>query len=418
MTTPQSPTPSQPGPPPDGAGAQPQQPGQPSAPAPGPGRDAATTILSVRQPPQGAPQQQAAPPQAPPPPGAPPQAPPPGAPPQGAAPQAAPGQGTPPQGAPVPGAQPQTPPQGVPPQGATGGASGQGAPSAAAEPGPGYRSQLPVRRTHLGHAIAAEWTKIRSVRSTYWSLGVMSVLTIGITLLCALLAKSEDKAPFPVLTWTFFGMLLAQLAIVTLGVLVITSEYSTGLIRTTLTVSPRRTRVLTAKVIVFFLVSFTATMVTTGLCGAFLAGMLEGKPPAFSVEDVPDGTVQDGGVYATSEEWLSTTVGVSLYVSLLGLLSLGVGTLLRSGPGAITTMIGLVLVPFIVSAFLYAEAVRELGEKLREFSFINALAAQYGLSFDSGSGFADSGWPMLGLLAGVTTAVLAAAYARIVTRDV
>lgn len=366
MTTPQSPMPSQPGPPPPGGtgGPQPQQHGQPSPAVPGAGRDTATTVLSVQQPPQ-----------------APPSAPPPQA---------------PPQGAPSPDASQAYPP------------AGQSA---------RYESRLPVRRAHLGHAIAAEWTKILSVRSTYWSLGIMAAISLLITLLCAMLASDQDEAPFPVLTWTFFGMLLAQLAVIPLGAMTITTEYNTGMIRSTLTACPQRARVLTAKVIVFSLLSFTVAMVTTGLCGVILSGMLEGNPPDFSPSDAPEGTVVDGKVYASSGEWLSSTVGVSLYLTMLGLLGLAVGTFMRSSPGAITTVIGAVMVPFIVSVFLFAKPVRELGEKLREYSFISVLSRQYHIDMESGVS-ASSGWAPLGVLAAVTALVLAGAYAVFTTRDV
>jgi len=103
-------------------------------------------------------------------------------------------------------------------------------------------------------------------------------------------------------------------------------------------------------------------------------------------------------------------------VALLGLLSLAVGALLRSTPGAITTMLGVVLLPFLVSLFLFGESVREFGEKLREYSVLNGLSSLFRLSMESDGG--GTGWPLLCLLAAVTLAALIGAYARISTRDV
>lgn len=370
MSTPQPPTPPQPGQP----GGTPQ-PGQQPA-AQGPHRDTATAILSVQQPPPNAP--------------------------RGA---------NPPQGTPAPGTPPQGGPQGAPQQQAPATPPGGGQPT-------GYQSHLPVRRTHLGHALASEWTKIRSVRSTIWTLGVMAGLTFGVSLLCGWLVGEEDDTVLPVLSWGFFGMMLGQLAVIALGVLVITSEYSTGMIRSTLTASPRRTRVLTAKAMVFFLVAFLGTLVTTGLSSVVLASMLEGKPPSPNASLLPKEAIVDGEVIASSGEWLGATVGVSLYVALLGLLSLAVGTLLRSAPGAITTMIGLVLVPFIISFFLFHESLHGLRDALQEYSFLNVLSTLYRLPIAPDADGTETGWPLLGLFAALTAVVLSAAYVRIATRDV
>ena len=90
------------------------------------------------------------------------------------------------------------------------------------------------------------------MRSTVWTLGVMLLLVVGINLLVLIPLHSSDDTSVPVLAPGLFGLMLGQLAILTLGVLVITSEYGTGMIRTTFTACPQRSRVLTAKAIVFF----------------------------------------------------------------------------------------------------------------------------------------------------------------------
>lgn len=149
---------------------------------------------------------------------------------------------------------------------------------------PGYTSPIPVVRTHLGHAIASEWTKIRSVRSTMWTLGVFVLLVVGIGVLTGVVVANSDPAlsgESP-LGLGFFGLLLGSMCLITLGVLTTASEYGTGMVRTTMVACPSRGRVLAAKAIVFFLVAFVVTLVSSSLVAFLHVAMLEGdgaKPP-------------------------------------------------------------------------------------------------------------------------------------------
>ncbi|MEU8724476.1 ABC transporter permease [Streptomyces antimycoticus] len=261
-----------------------------------------------------------------------------------------------------------------------------------------YTSPIPVRRTHLGNALASEWTKIKSVRSTIWTLGIMAALVLGIGLLVSATTNDADYRTLPTTLPGFFGTLLGQLCIVTLGVLVITSEYGTGMIRTTLTASPQRSRVLTAKALVFFALSFTTTTVSLALVAYASMGMHSG----------PEVTEP------TSDQILGATVGAGLYVSLLGLLSLAVGAILRHSAGAITTMLSVVLLPAILPAFLMmSDSLRDLGRKMLEYSSPQSLASLFRI--DEGL---NSGWPQLSALAVVTAAAMIAAYALLEKRDV
>ncbi|MGW7050856.1 ABC transporter permease [Streptomyces sp. NPDC054887] len=261
-----------------------------------------------------------------------------------------------------------------------------------------YVSPIPVRRATLGDALASEWTKIRSVRSTMWTLGVMIVLVLGIGLLSAVAVGSSgaDLGETPVLSLGFFGVLLGAIPVITLGVMTVASEYGTGMIRTTLTACPSRSRVLTAKAIVFFAVAFLITLVTTALVGAFQTAML-------------------GGVTPTGEDWARATLGVSLYVATLGLLSLAIGSLIRHSAGAITIMIGVVLLPLVLAMFMFSETLADLQEALFEYSIPNQLSVFYGASVtDSG----PSGWDPLWILLGVTAVALGGAYLALEKRDV
>ncbi|MGP3949690.1 ABC transporter permease [Streptomyces sp. 7N604] len=284
-------------------------------------------------------------------------------------------------------------------------------------PGPavgGYASPLPVHRTHLGGALASEWTKIRTVRSTMWTLGIMFTLVVGVGFLTALGLNSSDTAQMPLLAGGLFGLMLGQICIITLGVLVITSEYSTGMIRTTLTASPPRSRVLAAKAIVFFLLSFVMTTAATGLTALINSSMLSGKP-AMEYAEIPKESISGGEVVASGSEWLGATVGAGLYVALLGLLSLAVGAMLRHSAGAITTMLGVVLLPLLLALFMVTESLESVRDKLIEYSPLNGLASLYRIPMDGGDG---TGWDLLWVLAGVTAAALVGAFALLEKRDV
>ncbi|MEU9117570.1 ABC transporter permease subunit [Streptomyces sp. NPDC048483] len=262
----------------------------------------------------------------------------------------------------------------------------------------GYVSPIPVNNTHLGHALASEWTKIRSVRSTLWTLGVMVLLFVGIDVLIAGLLSASGHAVGNKLAFSFIGLLLGTLCIIPLGVLVISSEYGTGMIRTTMTACPSRARVLTAKAAVFFLLSFVVTTLAAAVVTLLSTAVLDGREP-------------------TADQWLRATVGDGLYVSLLGLLALAVGSLLRHSAGAISAMLGLVLLPMLLAMFMaVSDSLRDIATALINYSVPNSLAVLHDAPFFRGSG--PEGWTPVLILAGVTAAALAAAFAVQEKRDV
>ncbi|MFF3739092.1 ABC transporter permease [Streptomyces sp. NPDC002566] len=266
---------------------------------------------------------------------------------------------------------------------------------------PGYTSPIPVVRTHLGHALASEWTKIRSVRSTMWTLGVFVLLVIGIGLgTAALVAANTEGADLEsenALSFGFFGLLLGSMCVITLGVLTTASEYGTGMIRTTMVACPSRGRVLGAKAIVFFLVAFVVTLVSS----VFVAMV--------DVALMPEAREPSGG------EWAKGTLGVSLFIALLGLLSLAVGSIIRHSAGAITIMIGLFLAPLVIALFMFSESLVDVREALVEYSIPNLLSVFYSTSLtDTG----PSGWDPLWIALGVTAAAFAGAFALLEKRDV
>ena len=267
--------------------------------------------------------------------------------------------------------------------------------------GAGYTSPIPVVRTHLGHAIASEWTKIRSVRSTLWTLGVFVVMVVGIGLLTAvLISANADPADLQgnnPLSYGVFGLLLGSMCLITLGVLTTASEYGTGMIRTTMVACPPRGWVLAANGIVFFTVAFTFTFVSTLIVA------------------LADVALLDGARTPSTGEWVKGTFGVSLFIALLGLLSLAVGSVVRHSAGAITIMIGLVLAPLVLALFMFTESLSGLRDFLFEYSIPNLLSTFYAETLtDSGPSAGDS--LLIALV--VTGAVLGAGFALLEKRDV
>jgi hypothetical protein len=277
-------------------------------------------------------------------------------------------------------------------------------------PATGFAAQQADPPTRLSHALRSEWTKIRTVRSTMWTLGSMMVLVVGITLLVAIPISNVDDTSVPVLSLGLFGLMLGQLAVITLGVLVITSEYGTGMIRTTLTSCPRRSRVLAAKAIIFFGVSFVTTTIACGFAALISYSAVGGRQVAADDGHHPGVVVRDGVTTAGGSEWLGATVGVGLYVALLGLLALAVGTLLRHSAGGIAAMLGVVLLPLLVALFL-PSSLESTRENLIKYSAPNALAALYRVA--DGNGVLQ-----LVVLVCVTAAALVGAFVTMNTRDV
>jgi ABC-2 type transport system permease protein len=192
----------------------------------------------------------------------------------------------------------------------------------------------------LGGALRSEFTKIRSVRSTYWTLFAMVVVTIGIGALACVGAINRPHGAGPLSDPTqhsLIGLVLGQLIIVVLGALAITAEYSTGMIRTSLSVQPRRGTVLAAKGIVFTLVSLVSGLIAS--FGSFFIGQA-----ILSTKNL-NTSLGDPNV-------LRAVIGGGLFLAVCGMLAFGLGTLLRHTAAAISASIGLLFVLFVLVNFL------------------------------------------------------------------
>ena len=191
---------------------------------------------------------------------------------------------------------------------------------------------LPALTAHghvtQAHVVRSEWTKLFSLRSTRWSLFVAVLLTIGLPLLFAAVTSSHwgsmsphERANRHPLDIALAGVNLSQLAIGVLGVLVITGEYSTGMIRASLTAVPKRLPVLWAKTIVFAVVTFVLM-----LPSVFIAFF--GSQAILSRHDILQISVSHPGV-------TRAIVGGAVYLMLLGIFTLALGTIVRNTAGAI-----------------------------------------------------------------------------------
>ncbi len=195
-------------------------------------------------------------------------------------------------------------------------------------------------RGHYRDAVTAEWTKFRSVRSSYWSLAVAALITIGLAAVIALAVANfypkmspDEQATVSGTDLSLAGLWLGQLAIGTLGILAMTSEYGTGLIRTTLAAVPRRRTLLLAK----------ATVIGGGALAVGTALSLASFGVAQSLlsrRDIQD-SLGDPGV-------ARAVFGGGLYIAVIALVGLGLGTIVRHTAGAVVALVGVIfLLPTI-----------------------------------------------------------------------
>jgi len=200
--------------------------------------------------------------------------------------------------------------------------------------------------------LRSEWTKIRSVASTLWTLSLAAVVTVVLGVLISLLSKNEfddmsakDRLSFDPTFISFAGMSLGQLAMIVFGVLVVSNEYSTGMIRTSLSAVPQRGTFLFSKMAVATGLAFLVGIVTS-FVAFFLGQAMLGSHRA---------SISDPGV-------LRAVIGGGLYMTLIAVFSMGVATMLRS------PMLSLgILMPFffLISAILgNVSATKKIGQFL------------------------------------------------------
>jgi ABC-2 type transport system permease protein len=199
---------------------------------------------------------------------------------------------------------------------------------------------LPAGRYRMSGLLRSEWTKMRTVRSTMWTLGATVVLAIGLSAIACIETrihwKRGDAVGFDATSLSLIGVFVAQFTIGILGVLIMSAEYGTGTIRATLSAAPRRPLVLAAKVAVFGVVTLVVSELVA-FVSYFLGQSLLTAPAVHTAIGSPGA--------------LRAVAGIGLYICLLGLLALGLATIIRHTAGAISAFIGVLLVlPIIVQA--------------------------------------------------------------------
>lgn len=220
--------------------------------------------------------------------------------------------------------------------------------AAPASPAAATALPRPTRKAGFGHLMLSEWTKIRSVRSTVWSLALFVVITIGFTVLFTWLtaanwtrgqnaaARAATVTADPVSFIMGVGLGLGQLTICVLGALLITTEYSTGVVRASLLAVPARVPMLAAKATVFAILMLVVSEIVCLSSFAIGSAMLHSHVSV---------SLSDPGV-------ARAVTGSGLYLTAIGLLAMAVGALIRHTAGGISAVIGIVLVLPILSGLL------------------------------------------------------------------
>jgi len=281
-------------------------------------------------------------------------------------------------------------------------------------------------RAGLANQIRSEWTKLRSVRSTWICLAVIVVGSIGLSALVSNIEAGRwatlgivDRAQFDPVRFSLTGEFLSQFVVGVLGALVITSEYATGSIRTTLSTTSRRTTVLAAKLLVIGAVVLVVSEVTS--FASFFTGQVVllahgGKAlPAGStiIDQVRSSTIPVVSITSAGAARAVFLAGV--YLLLLTLLACGLGFILRHTAGAISAFVGILLVLPLVVDILPSSF---------SSSFERYLPSNLGLAMvvvttrkTDFAGVLLTPWAAAGLLALYTAVVIVVATVLLVRRD-
>ena len=258
-------------------------------------------------------------------------------------------------------------------------------------------------RVTQAHVAVSEWTKLRSLRSSRYSLLATVVLTIGFPLLFAMVISShwgtmspQDRARRHPLDVALAGVNVSQLAIAVLGVLVISGEYSTGMIRATMIAVPRRLPVLWAKIGVFAVITLVLTIPSVVV--AFFASQA-----ILNRHHILQIGFSDPGV-------TRSVIGGALYLTVTGIFALAIGAITRNTAGGIATFVGIL---FVIPPLMNV-LPSNWNNSISPYLPSNAGRAIFSLTHDSGS---LSAWPGFFLYCGYTAGLIAIAALLLTRRD-
>ena len=262
---------------------------------------------------------------------------------------------------------------------------------------PGLSGAPNARWASLPNALHAEWTKLRTVAGPAWLLAATVVLTVAVSAAATAAVRCPSGIACPVDTTklSLSGIQLGQAVVAILAVLAISGEYSTGMIRITLTAMPRRSAVLAAKAAI--LTGLVLAAGTIAVLGSLLAGRLILPGHGFTAaRGFPLLSLGDGPV-------LRAAAGSVLYFALIALLSLGIATAVRDSAVAIGIVLGLLyLFPIVANVVGNAHWHRHL-EQIGPMTAGLAIQATTDLS-----SLPISPWAGLGMLCAWTAAALLA----------
>jgi ABC-2 type transport system permease protein len=265
-----------------------------------------------------------------------------------------------------------------------------------------YATSMPAGRVSLKGLLRSEWTKLRTVRSTMWTLGATVFIGVGASAVAMVVTRAHwttesagARAAFDPTEVSLVGAYLGgALLLGVLGILVVSSEYATGTIRATLAAEPRRPMVLAAKVLVFAAVSLIIAEVTSFV--SFLLGQELLTSPAKHATLSSPGT-------------LRAVVGTGLFLCLVGLFALGTAAIVRHTAGAIGAYVFVLLVlPVIVSGLpssIANQIARFLPLSIGSVMTNNSVPNAYGP------------WTEFAILCGYTVLALALGAVLLVRRD-
>jgi ABC-2 type transport system permease protein len=228
---------------------------------------------------------------------------------------------------------------------------------------PSRRAAAPIRGGYGFRTVARmEWHKLRTVRSTWWILAVFAVSLIGLAVLVLghegyARMSAADRASFDPVHDSFIGLVLGQLLFGALGVLAITTEFSSGMIRATFAAAPRRPLVLAAKAAVLGAVTLAAGELSA--FAAFAAGQAALQAPA------PHAALGQPGV-------LRAVLLAGAYPALIALIGLGLGALVRHTAGGICAV---VFILFVLPLLFVSPALQDTSQNFLPHPMANAMTA-------------------------------------------
>jgi ABC-2 type transport system permease protein len=250
--------------------------------------------------------------------------------------------------------------------------------------------------------LRSEWIKLRSVRSTVWSYATVIVISLG---MAAVMSASSGfggeqipaaAQPAIVAQAATFGIFFGQLVVAALGVLAISGEYSTGMIRSSLTAAPTRLPMLAAKAVVLFVCTLAVGVLST--VGSYLVAA-----------PIMAGLGITAGI--TDPDLVLPLLGGALYLAMVSVFALGIGAILRSSAGGIAAALGAILLLPIAFIMIPAQWALDVSP----FLILNAGLALFGLNGFTSAAFET--WQNVLIVLGWVIAALAAAAVLLRRRD-